>query len=76
MIEFIDERKHIPEEVSYLELEPITISRSETFTNFTNFVFCSIDVVIRMRSWEMIIVETIACLEPEDSVESVHIDSV
>ena len=45
MIELIDERESVPEEVADFELEFIMICFSETLTDFRNLIFRSIDVV-------------------------------
>ncbi len=46
MIELIDECERIPKEVTHFELEFVMILFSETFADFRNLVFCSINVIV------------------------------
>lgn len=73
VIELIDERKRIPEEVTNFEFEFIMIFFRETLSYLLDLVLRSINIIINRRIGKPTIVLTVALLEPEKSGESVHI---
>jgi len=67
MIELIDEREDIPEEVSDFELEFVIIFLMKTFFYLRNLIFCALDIIFSRRFNEPTIIVAIALLEPEKS---------
>lgn len=47
MVEAIDERECVPEQIAHFELELIVIFVSKTLTNLLYFILSSIDVVFQ-----------------------------
>lgn len=72
MVQFIDERKDIPEEISYLELEFVIIFLIQTLFYLRNLIFSSLDIILCRRLSKPTIIFTITLLEPEKSGESLH----
>lgn len=72
MVELIDKRENIPEEVSYFELKFIIIFLMETFFYLGNLIFSAFDIVLSRRFSKPPIKFTVTLLEPEKSGESVH----
>ena len=67
MIETIDERKRIPEEITYFEFELIMVFLDKTLSNLLYLISCSIDIVFDRRFTEPTIELTITLLKPEKS---------
>ena len=44
-VEFIDQRKHIPEKITHFELELIVITISDSFSNLLYLGGCLVDIV-------------------------------
>lgn len=48
VVELIDEREHVPEEIAYLELEFIVIFVLNTFFDLSYFTHSTIEIVVYM----------------------------
>jgi hypothetical protein len=67
VIETIDERKRIPEEIAHFELELIMVFLSKALSNLLYLISCSIDIIFDRRFTEPTIELTVTLLEPEKS---------
>lgn len=67
MIEPVNQRECIPEEITYFEFEFIVVFLGETLTNLLYLISSSINIVFDGRFTEPTIKLTVTLLEPEKS---------
>lgn len=76
VIELIDEREHIPEQIADFEFEFIVIFFVQACFDLSYLIFRAFDVVLSRRFCKPTVILTVLLLEPEKSGESVHKGSI
>jgi hypothetical protein len=67
MIETINEREGIPEEITYFELKLIIVFLSKTLSNLLYLISSPVNIVFNRRFTKQTIKLTVTLLEPEKS---------